>query len=220
MAHPSADWSNPMPHSTNTCKGITIICHRLHTIYNSIPCKVPTHTCHYLIQLSCRLRMCFLHMRDMHLRFLRHMQLRLYNEQHFWLLWHMNNPKLLSPHKPKQNSAQMKNPGLEIRAWPTILHFANAPAVFKFQIDVVSGHAKHEFSAITDMSWMEFHHQVVSHLDSNGDPAYNVSGNTGKASHPKNEADFEMAIGRVYQWASAACTRDVSMEVKNIVREW
>ena len=67
---------------------------------------------------------------------------------------------------------------------------------------MVSGYTKHEFSAVTDMSWMEFHHQVVSHLDGNGDPvelAYKVSGNTGKASHPKNKADFEMAIGQVYQ---------------------
>ena len=135
----------------------------------------------------------------------------------------MSNPKLLSLYKPKQNSAQMKNPGLEVRAWPTILHFANAPAVFKFQVDVVSGHAKREFSAVTDMSWMEFHCQVVSHLDANGDPvelAYKVSGDTGKASHLKNKADFEMAIGRVYQRASAARTRAVSMEVKNMVREW
>lgn len=88
---------------------------------------------------------------------------------------------------------------------------------------MVSGHAKREFSAVTDMSWMEFRHQVVSHLDSNGDPvelAYKVSGDTGKASHLKNEDDFEMAIGRVNQRASNARTRAVSMEIKNMVREW
>lgn len=88
---------------------------------------------------------------------------------------------------------------------------------------MVSSHAKREFSAVTDMSWMEFRHQVVLHLDSNVNPvelAYKVSGDTGKASHLKNEADFEMAIGRVYQRASSARTRAVSMEIKNIVRDW
>ena len=105
----------------------------------------------------------------------------------------------------------------------TILCNANASAVFKFQVDVVSGHAKREFSAVTDMSWMDFRRQVFLHLDSNGVPvelAYKVSGDTGKASHLQNEADFETVIGRVYQRASSARTRAVSMEIKNIVREW
>ena len=88
---------------------------------------------------------------------------------------------------------------------------------------MVSGHARREFCAVTDMSWIEFRHRVVSYLDSNDNPvelAYKVSGDTGKAYLLKNEADFEMAIGQVYQRASSARTRAVGMEIKNMVREW
>lgn len=121
----------------------------------------------------------------------------------------------------KQRPNEEPRPGGKSSA--TTLCMANTSAVFKFQVDVISGHAKREFSAVTDMSWMEFRHQVISHLDSHGDPvelAYKVSGDTGKASHLKNEGDYEMAIGRVYQRASNARTRAVGMEIKNIVRDW
>jgi hypothetical protein len=101
----------------------------------------------------------------------------------------------------------MENHGLEVRVWLLCFFFANTCAVFKFQVDVISGSAKREFSAETDISWVEFQRLVLLYLDGKEGPielAYKVSGDTGKASHLKNEDDFGVAMGRVYQRASNA----------------
>lgn len=92
--------------------------------------------------------------------------------------------------------------------------------VFKFQVDVVGGDAKREFNAETDIPWEDFRRRVLVHLeDANGpvELACKVTGETGRASHLKNEDDFKSAMGRLCQKANNARSRAVCLEIRNIV---
>lgn len=91
--------------------------------------------------------------------------------------------------------------------------------VFRFQVDVIDGNAKREFSAETDTCWKDFRSCVLGFLENMSvELAYKITGDTGKASHLKTEADFTSAMVRLCQKATTACTRAVGMEIKNIVR--
>ena len=91
--------------------------------------------------------------------------------------------------------------------------------VYTFQVDVVAGEAKCDFSADTDISWEDFHRLVITYMDSSTavQLAYKISGDNGRASHLNSARDFMTAMERLSQRACSACSWPVSMEVKNIV---
>ena len=92
--------------------------------------------------------------------------------------------------------------------------------VFTFQVDVVAGEAKRDFSAETDITWEDFQKRAITYLDTNGQAVQltcKVTGEPGKASHLGNANKFDAVIGRLRQKASTAGTKAVGLEVKNIV---
>ena len=92
--------------------------------------------------------------------------------------------------------------------------------VFGFQVEVSDGDSHHNFIAETDMTWEVFQKKVLQYLESatcEVELTCKVSGDTGKASQMKDEADYKSVIERVCQRAQNAHTRAVSLEIKNIV---
>lgn len=91
--------------------------------------------------------------------------------------------------------------------------------VFSFQVNIVSGEAKQEFSAKTDMSWKDFQKHVLECLDNPQamQLTCKVSGDTGKALYLKVEDDFITAMERLCQQAWHARTHAVTLEIKNII---
>ena len=92
--------------------------------------------------------------------------------------------------------------------------------VFTFQTDVISGDAKRDFSARTDMERDDFRSRVHAYLDGPDKSiqlAYKISGDTGKPSHMNNNHDFTAAMTRLTDKARHARSRAVCLEIKNIV---
>jgi hypothetical protein len=101
-----------------------------------------------------------------------------------------------------------------------VLFITNTHIVFSFQVDVIDGDAKREFTAETDILWDDFRRRILLYLENvNGsvELAYKITGDTGKASHLKNEDDFRSAMGRLCQKANNARSRAVCLEIRNIV---
>ncbi|KAF8876599.1 hypothetical protein CPB84DRAFT_1828973 [Gymnopilus junonius] len=93
------------------------------------------------------------------------------------------------------------------------------PGVFRFQVDVVEGNAKREFTAETDMPWEDFRCLVVGLLENMSiELAYKIPGEPGKASLLKTRPDYEAAMSRVCQKALSARSKPVSIEIKNIAK--
>jgi hypothetical protein len=92
-------------------------------------------------------------------------------------------------------------------------------AVFSFQVDIVGGEMKREFSTETDVSWEDFRNWVIGYLapTSSFELVYKVSDDNGKASHLDSVGDFNTAMERLCHGAGNACTRAVSLEIRNIV---
>jgi hypothetical protein len=85
---------------------------------------------------------------------------------------------------------------------------------------VVTGDAKREFSAETDITWDDFQRRVLVYLENTNQTvqlACKLSSEPGKASHLANINDFNAVIARLRQTASSARTKAVGLEVKNIV---
>lgn len=126
-------------------------------------------------------------------------------------------------HWTGEDSARILNRALEVSLvhWNVFEIFTyHHYAVFSFQVDVVAGEAKHEFTAETDITWDDFRSRVLVHLDNAMHAvqlACKVSGDTGKLSHLNNVDDFNATIERLRQRAYNARTRAVCLEVKNIV---
>ena len=90
--------------------------------------------------------------------------------------------------------------------------------MFSFQVNVVSGEARREFSMETDGCWEDFRRRVVGYLE-NGSVklAYKIFGDAGKPTLLETVDDYTQAMERIVQKARVARTRAVSMDVKNIV---
>ncbi|KIL54470.1 hypothetical protein M378DRAFT_92482, partial [Amanita muscaria Koide BX008] len=76
------------------------------------------------------------------------------------------------------------------------------PGVFSFQVNVISGEARREFSAETDGSWEDFRQRVVGYLESATGVVklgYKVSGDTGKPTHLATIDDYRQAMDRIVQ---------------------
>ena len=100
------------------------------------------------------------------------------------------------------------------------LSITNMHLVFSFQVDVISSDARREFTAETDIPWEDFQRRILLYLENANGPvelACKVTGDTGKASHLKNEDDFKSAMGRLCHKANNARSRAVCLEIKNIV---
>lgn len=91
-------------------------------------------------------------------------------------------------------------------------------SVYTYQVDVVEGSAKREFTAETDMPWLDFRRRAVGLLEYNEiELVYKVTGDSGRPSHLKTEADFNSAMARVCQKALSARSRPVGLEIRNTV---
>ena len=91
-------------------------------------------------------------------------------------------------------------------------------AVFKFQVDVVGGKAKCEFSAETDISWPDFQRRIAVYLGKNTELMYKVTGDPGKASYLNDGDNFKNAMEKLCQRAYNARTRPVALEIRDMVR--
>jgi hypothetical protein len=81
--------------------------------------------------------------------------------------------------------------------------------VFSFQVNVISGEARREFSAETDRSWEDFRGRVVGHLESATGAvklAYKILGDAGKPTILETIDDHQQAMERIVQKAKVART--------------
>jgi hypothetical protein len=69
--------------------------------------------------------------------------------------------------------------------------------MFNFQIDVLGGKAKCEFSADTDISWPDFQQTIAVYLGNNTELLYKVTGDNGRGSYLKSGDDFKTAMERL-----------------------
>ena len=84
-----------------------------------------------------------------------------------------------------------------------------AYAVFSFQVDVIGGDSKCEFTAESDVAWEDFHRHVLLYLESATgvvELTCKVTGDIGKASHLKSNEDFKATMTCLCQKASNACS--------------
>ncbi|KAF8872378.1 hypothetical protein BD779DRAFT_1394534, partial [Infundibulicybe gibba] len=77
------------------------------------------------------------------------------------------------------------------------------PGVFTFQVDVILGDAKRDFTVETDISWDTFRNRVHSYLENPSvvQLGYKVSGEAGRMTHLNNPEDFSGAMERICQKA-------------------
>lgn len=105
-----------------------------------------------------------------------------------------------------------------MNAETTYLAFPNP--VWEFEVHVASSVAKNVFNAHSAMKWDEFERKVLKSLDGVVLPvqlAYRVSGDTGKMSYLKDEADWVSALTRIDAKVPLARKNPVSIEVRNLV---
>lgn len=94
------------------------------------------------------------------------------------------------------------------------------PAVFRFQVVVVTGKERREFTFHTNSTWEELHREVHATL---GKPAAmellcRLTGDAGSGwSRLASAQDHVDAMSRVYTKASSARTRPVGLEIRNSV---
>ena len=90
--------------------------------------------------------------------------------------------------------------------------------VWLFDVDVLEGTNKRTFTARTDTSWGDFKDRVVAQLDAvDVRLVFRLNVDSRAWSDLSCEADLTTALTRVSEKALVARTREVSMEVKNVV---
>ena len=92
--------------------------------------------------------------------------------------------------------------------------------VYMFPVDVVSGDAKRSFTADTDIPWDEFRNRIMRYLENSADEvrlSCKIYGDNSRASLLNDHHDFKAAMDRVCHRAQNARTREISLEIKNIV---
>lgn len=90
--------------------------------------------------------------------------------------------------------------------------------VWLFDVDVLEGTNKRTFTARTDTSWGDFKDQVIARLDAvDVRLVFRLNVDSRAWSDLSCEADLTTALTRVSEKALVARTREVSMEVKNVV---
>ncbi|KAI0089837.1 hypothetical protein BDY19DRAFT_905570 [Irpex rosettiformis] len=96
-------------------------------------------------------------------------------------------------------------------------NYEPAPGVFSFQVVVLTGDRKREFTARTDMEWDDLRDRINAYLDcpANLQLVYKVTGDSGQWIMMASDADFRIAMDRLSARASSARTRPVCLEVKN-----
>jgi hypothetical protein len=87
-----------------------------------------------------------------------------------------------------------------------------------FLVEVFEDNMKHTFEARTDMQWKEFKDNILARLDAlDVRLNYRLNVDTRAWSDLTCKVDFTKAMVRVGDKALVARTREVSMEVKNVV---
>ena len=92
--------------------------------------------------------------------------------------------------------------------------------MFSFQVNIISGEARREFSAETDGSWEDFRCRAIGYLESATGAvklAYKIVGDAGKPTLLETIDDYQQAMERIVPKAKVARTRAVSIDVKNVV---
>ena len=94
------------------------------------------------------------------------------------------------------------------------------PPVWEFKVHVASSIVKNVFNGHSAMKWNEFERRVLKNLDGIVllvQLAYQVSGDVGKMSYLKDEADWTAVLACINTKVPLVRKNPVSIEVRNLV---
>jgi hypothetical protein len=140
------------------------------------------------------------------------------------VLWRQGQQTELSEHQlsRQQESTRTNRSGKEVRDIQLRHELTTDRAkVWLFDVAVIEGKVTRLFTAATDADWEDFQDRIVARMDTPGDPhlAYQISTESRHQWVQLSSAtDWKTAAALLAKRALAAQSREVSMNVKDMVR--